>query len=389
MTSWDDTHILNDLRRCVRCTLPETHETIQFDEEGICNICRQHEFKKAKINWNDKLEELKKLCDNYRGKGDYDCILPFSGGKDSTFTLWYIVEKLNLKPLVVSFDHGFYRSKLLENNERTIRKLGVDFLKFRIDWKLMKKIMLESFKKTGDFEWHAHVGTFAYPVQIAVKHKIPLIFWGEPSSEYTAYYTYDDNEDVNEDRFSTLVNLGISSENMLQYLGQNYTVRDLSWSVYPSVDKLKEIGIRSIPLGSYIPWNVKNNFEIINKELGWEGDVVEGVPPIYPYEKIEYQLQGTRDYAKFIKRGYARTTHLTSIDIRNGLMTRDKASELIEKYEGKKPASLPFLLQILEIDEQKWRDILTQHSVPPYSHDFSTEKIDESLWDMQSWFHET
>lgn len=171
-----------------------------FDEEGICNICRLHE-KKIKINWEERRKNLVELIEKYKGKYSYDCIVPFSGGKDSTYTLWYIVEKLGLKPLVVSFDHGFYRPKNLENNERTLRKLGVDFLKFRSDWKTVKKLMLIALRLKGDFDWHAHVGTFVYPMQIAVKYEVPLIFWGEPSSEYTAYADSEEIEGFRKDQF--------------------------------------------------------------------------------------------------------------------------------------------------------------------------------------------
>src|SRR3989338_4295425 len=136
---WSHTVILNNLRRCVKCTVPETHETVVFGEDGVCNICRQIEYKNTQVDWDSKKKELYELVDGYKGKEVYDCIVPFSGGKDSTFTLWYVVKELGLKPLVVSFDHGFYRPRTLENNERTQRRLGVDFLKFRSDWKVVRK----------------------------------------------------------------------------------------------------------------------------------------------------------------------------------------------------------------------------------------------------------
>ncbi len=72
------------LRLCSRCVTPETHETIFFDQEGVCNVCRQQEYKQEKIDWAAREQELHALLDGYRGKGDYDCIVPFSGGKDST-----------------------------------------------------------------------------------------------------------------------------------------------------------------------------------------------------------------------------------------------------------------------------------------------------------------
>src|SRR3989344_1341685 len=378
------TKILNDLRRCTRCVLPETHESIVFDEEGVCNICRNFKVKED-IDWKKKGEELEALIKEARGKGAYDCIVPFSGGKDSTFTLWYIVKKLKLKPLVVSFDHGFYRPRTIENNEKTQRALGVDFLKFRSDWKVVRLLMNEALKRKGDFDWHAHAGSFAYPMQIAVKHQIPLLFWGEPSAEYTAYYSYKDTEEVDERRFNRFVNLGITAEDMEGFLGGKVTARDLDPYRYQALKDLKSLNIRSVCLGSFIPWDVKKNYEIINRELGWQGDQVEGVHPEYPYEKIEYQLQGPRDYLKFIKRGYARATHLASIDIRNGRMTREEGVKLIKKYEGRRPPSLDYLLPILGISEKAWRDIATSHSVPPYVHDFSKEKEDKKLWDMKLW----
>src|SRR5262249_40400753 len=75
------------LRRCTRCTIPETHETITFDAEGVCNICRQHETKHALIDWDARRREFAELIESQRGKHSHDCIVPFSGGKDSTFTL--------------------------------------------------------------------------------------------------------------------------------------------------------------------------------------------------------------------------------------------------------------------------------------------------------------
>ena len=384
MVDWSQTHILNNLRRCTRCTLPETHETIQFDDEGVCNICRSHEIKKE-INWEEKQQQLLKLLEKYKDKHPYDCIVPFSGGKDSTYTLWYIVKKLNLKPLVVSFDHGFYRPKNIENNERTMRKLGVDYIKFRTDWKVVRRLMRETLKRKGDFDWHAHVGTFVYPMQVALKEKVPLIFWGEHQAEYTAYYDYRKIDIVDESRNNTMNNLGITADEMVKITNGEITLRDLQWCIYPNKNDLDKLGVFSVTLGSYVPWDVKNNYKIINKELGWEGDQVEGVPPEYPYEKIEYQLQGPRDYLKFIKRGYARVTHLTSLDIRNGRITRDDAKKLIEKHEGKRPASLDYILKIINITEKEWQDMAISNQIPPYTHDFNKEEKDKPLLDMDVW----
>jgi hypothetical protein len=97
------------------------------------------------------------------------------------------------------------------------------------------------------------------------------------------------------------------------------------------------------------------------KELHWTGDFVEGVPPGYEYEKIECYMQGLRDYIKFIKRGYARATHLGSIDIRNNRLDRDKALKIVEEYEGKRPYALDLFLEYTGLSESEFYEIALSH----------------------------
>ena len=355
------------MKRCNPCGLPETHETIAFNTQGTCNICSQQEVKGA-IDWAAKKPELDALVEQYRGKGDYDCLVPFSGGKDSTWTLYYLVKEYGLKPLVVRFDHGFMRPGLEENVKRVTRELGVDILSFRPNWKVVQRLMLQSFLEKGDFCWHCHTGIFSYPMWIAIEKKIPLIFWGEPSAEYTAYFTYDQAEEVDEKRFNRFVNLGISADDMFVRLGGNVDPRDLKPYTYPPLKDLRDLNYRSVCLGSYIPWDVKKQSEIIMNELGWQGDEVENVPPQYRYEKIECYMQGVRDYIKFIKRGYSRPSHLVAIDIRNGRITPEEGRKLVAEYEGKRPPSLDLFLDFIGMTEEDFIDIAMSHQVSPYEH---------------------
>lgn len=377
--------VLNNLRLCTRCLMPETQETIVFDDQGVCNVCRQIEYKQSKIDWVAKRNEFTSLLDEYRGKFQYDCIVPFSGGKDSTYTLYALVKEFGLKPLVVSFDHGFFRPRTLSNNEQTLKNLGVDFLKFRPNWKVVQKLMLEALKRKGDFCWHCHTGCFAYPMQIAVKFRIPLLIWGEPTSEYTSYYSYEDDEEVDERRFNRFVNLGITAEDMHGMLGGSVSTRDLEPFRYPSIKDLRAINCRSVCLGSYIPWDVKKQVAIIKHELGWQEDDVEGIPKAYRYEKIECAMQGVRDYLKFIKRGVGRTNHLANIDIRNGRLSRDEAMKLVQEHDGKRPASLDIFLEYVGITEEEFMSIAIQHVVSPHVYDPTSVVPGEKLWDHDQW----
>ena len=373
------------LKRCSRCVLPETHETIVFDDAGVCNICRQQEFKRTAIDWKAKKREFDGLVEAYRGKHEYDCIVPFSGGKDSTWTLYYLVREYGLKPLVVRFDHGFLRPNLVDNALKTARTLGVDVLNFSPNWNVVRKLMLQSFLEKGDFCWHCHTGIFAYPMRVAVNARIPLVVWGEPSSEYTAYYGYDQPEEVDEKRFNRYINLGISADDMYVRLEGTVDERDLKPFRYPPLKELRKLNYRSICLGSFIPWDVKEQSRIIQSELGWWGDEVENVPPGYDYEKIECCLQGVRDYIKYIKRGYSRPTHLASIDIRNMRLSRDEAMAMIGEYEGRRPPSLDLFLKFVGLTEAEFIDIAKSHIVSPYRHDERSVKDGKKVHDFDRW----
>lgn len=379
------------MKKCIKCGLPETYETIEFDKQGICNICLQQDFKKEKINWKFRKDMLDNLIEEHRGKYDYDCIVPFSGGKDSTFTLYYLIKEYNVKPLVVQFNHGFMRPNVLENNERTFRKLGVDVISFRPNWKIVKRLMRESLVRKGDFCWHCHTGIFSYPMHIAVKFNIPLVLWGEPSSEYTAYYDYHDDEveEVNETRFNRFINLGITAEDMKGMIKNDLDSRDLLPYTYPELRDLKKIRYRSVCLGSYIPWNVREQSKLIMDKLGWKGDEVEGIPTdLYPYEKIECAMQGVRDYIKYQKRGYGRVTQMTAIDIRNNLIGKVEADGYINKYEGKKPHSLEVFLEYLNMTENEFNKIIEKTAVPPYKPNFKTMSLSKRTHDFEKWYRE-
>jgi N-acetyl sugar amidotransferase len=379
--------------KCVKCGLPETYETIEFDSSGVCNVCSQFTFKNEVVDWDSRKRQLDELIEQHRGKYEYDCVVPFSGGKDSTFALYYLVKEYKVKPLVVQFNHGFMRPTLLKNNERTFKKLGVDVVSFTPNWHVVKRVMLEALIRKGDFCWHCHTGIFSYPMHIAIKYQTPLVFWGEPSSDYTAYYdTRDDEiEEVDEVRFNRFVNLGITAEDMKGMIEKDFQFdpRDLAPFTYPALRDLKKLKYRSVCLGSYIPWNPREQAQLIMKELGWQGDEVEGMPPdLYPYEKIECFMQGVRDYIKFLKRGYGRVAQMTALDVRYGRMTTEEAAKYAAEYDGKRPASLEAFLEYVGLSEEEFNRIVEKTAVAPYKPDFQTIKWAAKAHDFDQMYRE-
>ena len=134
------------------------------------------------------------------------------------------------------------------------------------------------------------MGIAAFPINTAIKKKIPLIFYGEPSAEYSSFYSYDDYEVLDVEKFNKSGNLGINAEDMLdmlkdRYPNENFSKNDIETYIFPDQRELNVNGIKAVYLGSHIPWDVKKQVEIIKNELDWKGDIVEGIPEEYDYEK--------------------------------------------------------------------------------------------------------
>lgn len=373
------------MKKCTRCLVPETVDTITFDDQGVCSVCRQIEFKDEKIDWTARAVQLQDIISEHKDRDIYDCIVPYSGGKDSVFQLYYIVKILRLKPLVVRYNHWGYRPLVEENNTSVFKQLGVDIVEFTTSFHTVRETMLEALKRRGDFCWHCHTGIYAGVMHMAVKFGVPLIFWGESTAEYHSWYTFEEMEEVDEKRFNRVMNQGITADDIFEFLEGRVQRRDLWMFDYPKRKDLIALKVRSICLGNYIRWDTKANVALIEKELGWKGQPVEGVPPEYSYEKIECTFQGMRDFSKFVKRGYGRSNHLLSIDIRNGRKTREEAEKIEAQYDGKRPASMEWFLNILKLSEAEYYETLKPLRVHPWEFDPNQLESGPIMPDFDKW----
>ena len=389
------TQYKSNLKKCTKCQLPETYETIEFDKDGACNICEGVKYKTENIDWKKRKLLLDKIIEDHRGKYSYDCIIPFSGGKDSVFQLYYLVKEYKIKPLVIRFNHGFIRKTTQENVNMIFKKIGADFIDFTPNWKIVKKVMLESFKRKTDFCWHCHTGIYSYPIRMALLHKVPLIFYGEPQAEFSTYYNYtvDGLDYENEDRFNMLRTLGITAEDMHGMIDKPddpVDKRDLIPYTFPNIKELEKLNYQPVTLGSFIPWDHHKNTELIKKDLGWKIDELEGVPSEINQhgEKIECFMQGTRDYIKFLKRGYSRVSQINALNVRNNRTTPDEAKKINEKYDGRKPQSLDIFLEYVGLSEEEFNEFVDRTVIPPNKPNYQTNKIASKTWDFDQWYRE-
>jgi len=131
------------VKRCNVCILPETYPGIEFDENGQCNYCtyfKASEKIRESLRENLKEEFYDLIKESKKKSGEYDCIVCYSGGKDSTFLLMELKEKLNLKVLAYTLDNGFLSEKTFENISKMTKQLDVEHVMFKPDEDVINKI---------------------------------------------------------------------------------------------------------------------------------------------------------------------------------------------------------------------------------------------------------
>ncbi len=323
------------MKYCKRCVMPDTKPDLRINEKGICNACESYEKRKA-INWNERKNELLKVLDNYRDKNstNYDCIVPVSGGKDSTFQVVKMLE-LGLNPLCVTAT-TCELSHIGRKNIENIKNLGVDYIEYTSNRVVRRKLNRIGLMQVGDISWPEHVSIFTIPVQMAVKMNIKLIVWGENSqNEYGGPATAAENSVLDRrwlEEFGGLLGLRVSD-----IIGMdNITKRDLIPFTYPTNDKLKQVGVTGLFLGYYIPWDgLANALISVANGLTTYDKFVEG--SMVNYENLDNFQTGIHDYFKYLKFGFGRATDLACLHLRRNRISRKDAIKIVNKNVGKFP----------------------------------------------------
>lgn len=325
------------MRYCTRCLYPESKPDLSFDERGVCSACQGYENRKA-VDWDQRKREFKEVTDRYRSHGgsNYDCIVPVSGGKDSTYQLVRLLEH-GLNPLCVTATTDSL-SEVGRDNLENIGRLGVDHIEVNTNPVVRRKINRLALREVGDISWPEHVTIFTIPVRIATQLKIPLLVWGENSqNEYGGPAASQKSQILDRrwlEEFGGLLGLRVSD-----LVGQEgITERDLIQYKYPTDAELRESGVTGIFLGHYFPWDGYQN-TLIAQAYGFKtiGGLVEG--SLANYENLDNHQAGIHDYFKYIKYGFGRATDIANNHIRRGRITRNDGKVLIRRHDGMPPHS--------------------------------------------------
>ena len=336
------------LQYCTRCCLPETMEGITFDELGVCTPCRSSE-EKMHINWKDKQSELIKILNKFRNKNYYDCLLPISGGKDSTFQAYLLDKVYKVNSLAVTHGTNWMSLAGRYNLENCINKFNLDHLFFLPNRNIINKVAKKSPELIGDACWHCHIGTQTFPMQTAIKWRIPLMIYGESIAERDGRGSYKKILKP-EEKYYYGLNVSAKVE-AIKYVDKSINYPDVQIWNYPSKQEMIESNIIYLHLGDYIFWDEQKLTEFIINQFSWK--INNRVENTYKgYKSNECIMAGVHDYLNFIKRGVGRATLHASDDVRRGLVKRDEAINLIKDYDPQRPHALDYFLKITELKEK-------------------------------------
>ncbi len=326
------------MKFCKTCLFKEINPLpISFNKDGICTGCL-YAKKKWNIDWNEREKLFLELVKEYKGKYEYDCIVPVSGGKDSYFAA-HLAKKYELKALLVTYFSNRYLDEGKYNLFRMKKLFNFEHVIYTPPEELLIKMHRIGLKKMGDQNMHNHMGIDTFPNIIAVEKKIPLILWGDQGFteqggmhsihdfvEYTAKYRlehaqhgYDWYDFVNiKDEF-------LKKEEMYPY-------------IYPDEKEVRSAGVRGIYLSNYFFYDGNHNVKIAKENYGWK-EIEKPFDRTYrKFSNVDDMHEnGIHDYLKFIKFGFGRGTDHANYDVRLNLITKEEGINLVLKYDHVTP----------------------------------------------------
>ena len=350
------------MRICKRCLYPENHPlNITFDDEGICSGCRVHEEKDI-LDWKERLEKLKSILDNYKNKSgnNYDCIIPVSGARDSYFIVHTIKNVYGLNPLLVTYNKHYNTALGVRNLANLRIMFDCDIMTLTVNPESVKKITRATLRKFGSIYWHCIAGQTVYPVQTAVKLKIPLIIWGAHQGiDQVGMFSHLDEVEMTRKYRKEHDLMGYEAEDLIDEF-DNITEKDITQFKYPDDKEIERVGLRGIYLNNYIRWDSRAQHEKMIIKYKFQSKLQART--FDNYNDVDcWNYSDLHDYIKYLKHGYSKVFDHACREIRLRKMTRQKAIELVKKHMTQKPKNTKLFFEWLGVTESGFNYLIDQH----------------------------
>lgn len=350
---------------CTRCLYTSLHPLhLTFDEAGICSGCRVHE-EKDRIDWVERGRKLRSVLESYRNRSgnNYDCIVPVSGARDSYFIVHIIKRVFGMNPLLVTYNKHYNTDVGVRNLANLRIRFDCDIMTLTVSPETVKKITRSTLRRFGSIYWHCLAGQTVYPVQVAVKFKIPLIVWGAHQGvDQVGMFSHLDEVEMTRKYRKEHDLLGFEAEDLVDDF-EGISDQGIVQYRYPDNRELERVGVRGIYLNNYLRWDSRAQHEQMIRDYGYE--TAPQTRTFDTYNDVDcWNYSDVHDYIKFIKHGYGKVTDHACREIRLRRMTREQGIDLVRRYGMEPPRNLSLFLRWLGITENAFHYILDQHRNP-------------------------
>lgn len=321
------------MKWCQNCVLPDSRPNLIVGEDGVCNACKAHSTKRD-IDWAMREDAFRDVVKHAQAQSDdYDCLIPVSGGKDST---WQVIKCLEygLTPLAVTWKTPA-RTRIGQRNLDNLVSLGVDHIDYQINPRVESQFMLRAFERFGSTAIPMHMALFNIPLNLAVRFRIPLVVWGENSA--FEYGTVDESLTGFRLNNAWLRKYGVTHGTTAEdWLPDGFTRKQLAAYFGPDMDQFDANGLRAIFLGYYFPWDPQISLSSA-KANGFSFNTGAARTGYYDYADIDDDFISLHHWMKWYKFGFTRLFDNLSLEIRNGRITRQEAVRIIREKGSQTP----------------------------------------------------
>lgn len=353
------------IKFCNTCVMPNSRPRVVFNEQGTCNACTNAANKKE-IDWENRKTEFLNLRDNLKkiskkNNNLYDCIVPWSGDKDSTSIALKLKFEFDLNPLLVTFS-PLIPNELGEYNRQILLEKGFDNIFLKPNQKVSKELAKRFFFERGNPKVAWDAGVNSGPVNIAVKFKIPAVFYAEHGeSEYGGNILSEES--------IKLRNLEEVIEHQIGDYPENWATKtiknnDLAMYIYPKEEELTNVKLKAYYFSYFFKWSMFENFNYVKDKIPDFKTNPSGRTSgtFTDFDSLDDKIDPLYYYMQFIKFGFGRSTRDSSRMIQNNQMTREKAIEHVRKYDDEFPSEhLDEVLHFLNLDETELEEIVNKH----------------------------
>ena len=348
------------IRYCRNCLMPDSRPRIVFDAEGICNACRYAE-EKQRIDWNARREELLRLVEPHRSRdGRWDCVVPWSGGKDSCNVAWRLKHEIGLNPLLVTFS-PLLPNEIGEKNREAMIQAGFDHVFFRPNQKVHRHLSRRFFVERGNMKVAWDAGVNVLPVRIAVQFKIPLVFYAEHGeSEYGGRVLSEEHRKIRDLTEVIEHQVGDDARN---WVDDVVTEADLNPYIYPDQSELDTAGVKALYFAYFFRWSMYENYQFIRSKIAFATHPRGRTPGTFTdFDSLDDKSDDLYYYMQYVKFGFGRAVRDASRMIQNGHLTRSKGLELARLYDGEFPEEhLDAMLEYLSMTRDELGKTIDLH----------------------------